>query len=325
MKTNPNLLTYFLTNSLFLGGGLSMIFKLTSHDTYISAIFGTIIGVFIIYILNKVNNNEKNTIFKIIYFLYIISFLFILLIDLSTFLYSYFLPYTPSFLSCLPFIFLATFMNSKSIKHIYYIAIALFPISIFIIILKNLLLIGNISFNNLLPVFISNSRNMFYASIIYGVLSTIPYMLLLNEKIDFKKSIKYYLLANICNLIVIIVCIGSLGVMVNTYSYPEYSVLRKIKIYDFIENIENFISVSWLFDIFITLSLSSIKIKEIFNTQKRFIPFTITTIILYLVYKIISNNYYNSIFIYNYYIYLFIGFILLIPIILFFNKKRITK
>lgn len=336
MKIKKSYLLYFLSRSLFLGGGISTLFLYSSKDAYISIILGILLGIGIIYIINYISkdintslteylkkNDFLNIFIKIIFILYLLFLIFLLLTILATFLYSYFLIFTPSFISCLPFIFLATYLNSKSINKISAIAQVLIVISLTLVLLKTLLLTNNYNFSNLLPILSTKTANIFKTALIFGILSTTPFLTLIDEKITFKENLKYYLISTLTILIVVVVIIIVLGQMVNIYSYPEYSVLRKISLFDFIENVENFISASWFFDIFISLSICALKLKQIINTKNRFIPFIITLIILFIVNKYIANNFYNSMIIYK--SFPIILTIFLITLIVLFIIKKIYK
>lgn len=48
MKKENATILFFLTRSLFFGFGISLICKYTNKDTYIGAIIGSILGLFII-------------------------------------------------------------------------------------------------------------------------------------------------------------------------------------------------------------------------------------------------------------------------------------
>ena len=295
-----NILTYFLTNTLFLGGGLSLIFKYANHDAYISIILGTLLGVIILYIIHKFVINKKLSIpIKILYYIYLLSIVFIVLITLSTFISSYYLTKTPSIISCIPLIILAIY-SSKNITKISYVAIPLFVISISIIIFKSAILITDIKLSNIYPILSSNIYDLFKATFIYAIFSTTPSILLLNEKVEFKKSLKYYLISSILILITTFILITTLGSLVNTLSYPEYSILRRVKLLNSIENIEGILAITWIFDIFITLSICSNKIKELSNTNSNLLPFILITLIMFVINLTINSNYHNLIVIYNY-------------------------
>ena len=335
MKTNKALIAYFLSRSLFLGGGISTLFLYSSKDAYIAIILGTLLGTGIVYLISKVSTtlplvdylkkaNFLNIVIRIIFSFYLLFLIFITLTILATFLYSYFLPFTPSFISCLPFIFIATFLNTKTINKIIYVAQILFVISLSLIILKTILLTNEFNFSNLLPIFSTDVNSLFKTSLIFAVLSTSPFLVLIDEKISFKQNLKYYLISMLTILIVVLSITIVLGEMVNIYSYPEYSVLRKISLFKFIENIENFVSAGWFFDIFICLSMCSLKLKQTLNVQNNIVPFIIVLGTLWLVSEFVANNFLNSIAIYKVFPQI-LGSFIIILIILLGLKKIILK
>ena len=114
MKKN-SIYIYFLSHFLFLGFGFAKMTNLSSNDTYIATFLGTLLGIGILYIICALSkkitcpfnqyfkeNNFFNIIFKTVFLIFVIFNIFLLFIILSNFLYSYFLPFTPSFASCLP-------------------------------------------------------------------------------------------------------------------------------------------------------------------------------------------------------------------------------
>lgn len=334
MKKNTNLFIYFLAHFLFLGGGFARICELSNTDTCIAFILGTLIGIIIIYLISKVSSDipfkeyiKKNTflniIIKLIFLIYILFNLLILFVILSGFLSSYFLPLTPSLISCLPFLIFATFLASKKIKGIYNVAFVLIFLSLFIIILKTFLLTNEFHYDNLFPILSLKTTSIFKAAVIYAVISTSPIFILVNEKLDFKSSAKYYLLSS-CTLIMVAFTISLiLGKMINVYSYPEYTILRRIKFFNFIENIENFVCINWFFDLFISLSIFILKMKETLNIKNNIVPFLISFGVLYLVNTYFSNNFYNTMILYNIFPYICGGFI--ITFIITFSIKKLTS
>ena len=88
MKKNSNLLIYFLSRSLFLGGGISTLFLYCSKDAYIAIILGTLLGIGIIYIISRIKISKPfniylqeksviNILIKFIFICYIIFGIFI--------------------------------------------------------------------------------------------------------------------------------------------------------------------------------------------------------------------------------------------------------
>ena len=85
--------------------------------------------------------------------------------------------------------------------------------------------------------------------------------------------------------------------LLQVYSFPEYMVLKNIRIFGFIENIESFISSIWLFDVFIMVSLANKKLIELFNDQIISISYIVmltvfTTLVIIPNYNLILLIYY---------------------------------
>ena len=218
---------------------------------------------------------------------------------------------------------MASFLASKKIKGIYNVAFVLIFFSLFIIVLKTLLLTNEFHYDNLFPILAVKTTSIFKASLIYAVISTSPIFTLINEKLEFKSSLKYYLLSS-CTLIMVAFTISLiLGEMINVYSYPEYTILRRIRFFKFIENIENFICINWFFDLFISLSIFILKIKETLNIKNNIVPFLMSFGILYLVNTYFSNNFYNAMILYNVFPYVCGGFIIIF--ILLFSIKKLSN
>lgn len=327
MKSNSNLFLYFLSHFLFLGGGFAKIADISKTDMIISSILGFLIGVIVLYIINKIKFNKKineslknNTLyslsFRFIYICYILFNILVIFVFLSSFLYSYFLPYTPSIVACLPFLILAFYLGSKNIKEIYNVAFILLVIGIFIVLVKTLLLSNEFNINNILPILDAGRLNIFKGSLVYAILSISPCFILIDEDITFKESFKYYFLANLTNMIVILTISLILGNMVNIYSYPEYTILRRINFFRFIENIENFICINWFFDLFISLSIFINKLKFSFNKKNNIIALALSFGVLIVVSKFFANNYYNAIVLYKYFSMICGGFIIIFILLL---------
>ena len=135
-----------------------------------------------------------------------------------------------------------------------------------------------------------------------------------------KDYIISYIITNIISLIICFAIVSILGrSLINMYSYPEYMVLKKIQISSFIENVENFISLLWLFDLYYLTSYSIKKINGILTTK-------IGTVLIFLITVIdsfvINNNYEYLLYIYKRVPYIL--YILVIPILILANKKRVN-
>jgi len=116
-----------------------------------------------------------------------------------------------------------------------------------------------------------------------------------------------------------------LGELINVYSYPEYTILRRIKFFKFIENIENFICINWFFDLFISLTLFITKIKDTLNIKNNIVPFLVSLSILYIVNKYFANNFYNTMFLYKFFPYICGGFIIVLLVLASIKKLYKSK
>lgn len=322
MKANNNIYIYSLSHYLFLGLGFSTLLKISAKDTYIAGILGFLLGIIILYLIYKLSQFKENIIFKIIYFIYLIFNIFLLFLVLSNFLFSYFLPFTPSFISCLPFLLLSIYLASKEKETLSNIASIFLFINLFIILLKSFLLTNNLNISNLTPILSLKTTSLFKSTLIYSLLTTFPLFLLINEELDFKKMLKYYSLSNLTNILNLLFITLILGNITNIYSFPEYAILRRINILSFIENIENFICLNWFFDLFITLTILLKKLKSNLKLSSNISPLLITLPLLYIVNNYFSNNFLNTIFIYNNYIYLIYIIFLLLLLVIIYSKKK---
>ena len=192
-----------------------------------------------------------------------------------------------------------------------------------IFIFKSSVLVVDIDINNIFPILNTNINDIFKATLIYAILSTSPSLLLINEKMTYKQALKNYLISSLFLIITSFILIATLGNLITTLSYPEYSVLRKIRLLKFIENIEGILAITWIFDIFIALSLASYQVKQLFNKKNNYIPFCLLTSIMFFIYLSVNSNYSHLLIIYHYHILvlLIITMLLMTTILIFSNKK----
>lgn len=323
-KNQNRALSFFLTRALFLGGGISNIFALCGKDAWISAILGILLGIFFLYLINYCSKHLK-TITKPIKILLFIFYLVLLIYNIlffSTLVSAYYLTHTPSFLICLPIVLLLIFITSKHVKCVGRIASIIFPITFFITILKVLLLTPNANFEFFLPIYTTSFSNIFISSLYYAILSTFPFVLLIEEKITFKEELTNYLIGSITTILVVVNITSIFGdTLVRIFSYPEYAILRKIEFFEFFENVENIIAFIWLCDIFMILSLTMNRLKHLLKSNKKA---SLCLIIISLIISLyIEKRYELVLFIYNHYIYVFA--LLFVLIIFSLLKMCLTR
>ncbi len=330
MKVKNASVLYFLTRSLFLGFGFSLLYTSSNKDTFIGAILGTFIGLLFTYIysyLIKLKNNQTlKDIFKsklglITRIMYLIATLIILLYVLviyKIFVTSFLLVSSPELFVTIPFLILAIFLAFKNLTIIKRIAASLLPISIIIAIITYLSLIGYVETTNYLPILNNNPLNIFKTALIFGGISSLPNILTIHLQNETKSFIKYYLIAAIILIINIIFISGVLGEsLINIFRFPEYIVLKLIKLFQFIEKVENILSVIWIFDLFITATMAIYSIKELVPQKNNKIStILILLIMIFIIDNIFAFNYVNELIIYH--ILPLLSYIIIIPLIVLF-------
>ena len=317
----------FIGISFYLGFGYSLLLSLANTDALICLILGSTIGFGIIWGLEylktkNIKNNVFNKILTIIFSLFLYSQIVFVF---QTFASSFFLLKTPIWFLGLPIPFLIYKISKQGIKTIGLLAECLLPIALFLVLLTYLGLLKNIHLDYLTPVFKSNTINILEGSLLVSMYSSAPYFLLLNIPLK-KNKLKIKFLA--CQIFTTLTCffiITALGPnLINIYRYPEYMLLKEINIFNFIEKVENIISIAWLFSLFILLSLCGYNLKENLKFKNKDYLFIISLILLYLFSLLESTYYIEELKLYYILRYVFLGFISLFFITNLLHTKKIS-
>ena len=302
-----NKLAYFVTKSSMFGVGFFLLCNLNNKNTYISIILGTILGLAIIYIYkliknNTINNNLQNTlkttpigkIFNILLFIFYIYLLCITILIITTFINSFYLIKTPKIVIIIPLILISLYLNFKESIVLSNLSNLAFYFSLFIVNIFSLLLIPYGKIDELYPLLNYDNLNIIKGAIIYASISSIPLILVNNYDIDIKNTYKNYLIGSLVNLSIVIGTTLALGNnLLNVYRFPEYAVIKQIKIFDFIENIENMSAFGWYAESFIVISLIIYNIKLSIPKKHNKLLLTIITSIFTILSTIIFGNNYD--------------------------------
>lgn len=292
-------LTHFFSKALFLGIGVSKVLIDARESAIFSLILGTLLGVFIMWFISKLNYYEMNGFKKIVMFI-LIFILFIIGIDeLTNLITSIYLIDSNNFFVMLPLLLVILYMNSKDISVNLKIANMLLFIFDGMVLISFISLIPEIDVLNYLPLFNVSFKKILFAAFEFALFSTVPNILYggikrnFNSKKTNNKLIKRYLLSNLFISIIIITTQGVLGIeLVELFKFPEYVVLKKISLLDFINNIENILSFCLIFVIYIYLSICSKQLYDMcYETfKKKWIYPVFLIISLYLISKNIFDN-----------------------------------
>ena len=330
-----NKLAYFISKSSMLAIGYFLLFKYVGYSSWISVILGTLIGIIIIYIYTKIKKvlNKKylqdilkkhklGKIFLIILILFYSLLIIINLLVLSMFVNSFYLLNTPKYIIIIPFLLLAIYLIYKDKYVLLSLSNLLFYGSLLIVVIFSFLLIPYLDISELLPLSF-NSLDIIKCSLIYASITCIPEIIVLNYYNNNKNIYKDYLIGSLLNLIITLGTILGLGNLIKIYSFPEYDVLKQIKILDFIENIENISALGWYSELFMVLTTIIDNLKESLpNRYNKQLLLIIILIISYITAFVIGGNYIITIKLIYIYPYILLVFFLFFIILLFFLKYK---
>ena len=339
-----NKLTYFIARSSMFGIGFFLLFQNAGKDAWISIILGTLLGLMVLYVYNQIkynlnnkdlnyilNNSILGKIYNVIFIIFYLYLMIIILMLLPLFVNSFYLTNTPKIIVNIPFIVLAIYITFKGKSVIENLSNFLWFISLIIILFFAISLTGYINFNNLIPVFTNGPNNIIKCALIYASVTSIPQIITINYSNDFKHTIKDYLLSSVTIFIIVFFTIIAMGEpLLKIYSFPEYTVLRQIKILNFVENIENISAFIWYFDLFIMLSTLTNNLKQSLPRKYNLIYFYLLTIIVLIISSLILGGNYIYILniVYFYPISLLIFFAIFLTLLIYLkikNKKNITS
>ncbi len=329
---------YFLTRALFLGIGFSLITGLVKQDSIFSFIIGTLIGLFFIFLINKIQkqkgNKSLNEVLKEMHglgiFLRIVLIIFglVLLTEGLTFFQlfaSSFLVKTPPYFISLPLILLILKISRDGITTTFRVASCLFPISFILTIISQLGLFGYADYHNILPLFVSKPMDIIRSILYYTSLSVAPYLFMLMTKQQNENATPSYLVGSITLIVKMFLIIAIVGpLLASLYRFPEYVILKEIKLLDFIEKIENIVALSWVFDHFVYMAIAALFIRELLPQKNLNKSHTLLLIGVYLLAIFCVGKYYTNelTMYYSLPIFALVIILLVIPILYIYTKKK---
>jgi spore germination protein KB len=332
-------LSYFLSRSFFLGFGYSVILSITSKDSWICFILGTLLGICFIYAISKIKEHmQKKTIkeylqdhkiMKVIiltsFFLFNLFMISQLLFALETFASSFFLINSPTFFILIPIMFLIYRITVKGWNTIGRIAEIFLPISLVIVIFSIVILTPYGTLDKFLPIMTQDTFQMIRSTLMVAFYTSSPFLLLLNAPMNDHKLIRKYLFGTISIILIGILIIAVLGPnLIQIYRFPEYMILKKIKVFQFLEKIENIISITWILDVFMTLSMIGQNIKMTLPKKWNNILFLSLLVMIFFFVIYLGEIYFIEIQVYAIMPMILGGFEILL-ILLFFFYRFIQK
>ena len=303
MKKNNNernilSLIQFFAKALFIGIGISNILEKAKESTIFVIILGTLFGAFLLTLINKFNYKNIKGIRKWSMFILVFILLVIGLEELINLISSIYLIDTNKFFIALPLLLVLLYLNTKDISVNFKISSILVIVCNSIYFVAVLGLISEVKTLNFLPLFNVPFSKTLFISLEFAIYSITPCILFggINNSIENinKKMIKEYIGSNLVLSSIFLLTQGVLGInLINLFKYPEYVILKKINLLDFINNVENILSFCWLFMIFMYLSICSKQLYDI--TYETFNKKWIYPLFLILSIYFISSNLFDNV------------------------------
>lgn len=343
-------LVSFTILSTLIGIGFNNVVNIAKVDSYISIILAYIIGFIPILLFIYLFNQEK-TLNELIIDTFgkipgtIINYLLLIPIgiigicsvySICNFMVSQFLSDTPIIILYVVPSVVILYGLIKGIESLSRTSLILYIITIILVIITVLGLAPQIEFDNFKPMLENGITKPLKASLIFTLSDIIPVFIVLaiskknivNKEKTTKSIIVFYTLAIIIIFLNIAMTIGTLGIhLTDMYQYPEYLVLKQISFFNFLDRIENFVTIQWIFRTFILVSLVVYYIKNTIkkDTNSKLIPALILTTIIILDLVLFKNNTTFTNFVSKIYPYsnlLLFVLIIIISITVFIKNKR---
>jgi Uncharacterized membrane protein len=333
-------IAYFLTRSSFVGMSFHILITYAKQDAWISVLLSYIIGILFICLINNIMKYQNDKSFRdtcislfpktypLIIGVLVLGIFFITVINfgnLGNLVASQFLNKTPLIIIWITFLIPIIYIISKKKIIIARVSLILFYFSIILFIISTLGSFSQIELLNFKPLL---QNSIVPSSFTYFGLNIGPlFLITLFPHKEFNKSIwKGYLLSAISLLVITMTIIGTLGYNLSSlYHYPEIHILKNT--YQGILNyqLENFLAIQWIFDIFIFCSVGIKWCNEMLTIKEEKKAFILPLLLIMFAF-IFFNNLNNSFlpFISNIYFIFFlsISFIFVAKILI---KKAIKK
>ncbi|MBR2997525.1 MAG: GerAB/ArcD/ProY family transporter [Bacilli bacterium] len=333
---------FFISETLFLSVGLSDILNKSLNDAIISGIIGIILSFIFLYLILKFNDYEKdlnifgkldklygkligNIISIILVILSILYFIY-LLWSQNIYVQNKYLEETSSIITTLFFLLPVLYLVKKDMKVISKVSIAVFFVTILELLFSYLNLFNKIDLNNYLPIFNTKISNILISSIKYASYSITPVIFLLvtpknsiNNPDKLNRNLYIInLISGIKFIIVVSFLIGIFGIdLSKLFYYPEYSLVKKINTLNFIQNVQNILTINSIYKLLISEVLSLFFIKTYFEYKNynKIIFYIMIIISVLLSFNLFSNSTIGYNFIKDYYVFIYTIPILLLIII----------
>ncbi len=331
-------MSFLLPITMFFGIGLSNIVSKSEESFWLSILIGILFGTLILLIVNKIFMSNKrsildnaNKIEAIFYIFIAIIYIMLGISILNNLIVSIYLTEVNPFIISLPLILLIIYISYKGETIVARISVIILGLCLLLAFGIFLTLFSEIKLSNFMPFLNIPPLKIIGQGLRYGIISTAPLILLgcfgTDEIDNYKRYsiIKSYLVSSLFILTIFVITVGIMGVeMTKLYRYPEYIVLKRISLFKFINNIENFMTFFWILIYILFILMSGIFLKKSLQkitTKKWIFPLILTTLLFILYFTVFKQINY-LLYSYKYQSHILAGCLLLFFIV---NIKYIIK
>lgn len=302
--------------ALFSGIGTHNIIKIAEVDSYISVLISYLLGAIPLLLFLAIFHYKKDldikdkinylfgkylgTIINYLINILVLAIGVILIYNISNFAISQFLAETPLLAFMLLLGVILIYNVSLGIENIGRVAIVFLTIICFLTIISTTGVLVDFEMSNIKPILEHGIKNPFMGGLSLTLTNVVPIFMLLiipRNKVEKEAQINkhvilFYTLAFIFMFLAIFLTLGSLGIyLCDLYQYPEYTVLKKISLFGFLDRIENFIYIKWILNSIICLTLVIYYIQQsVKKSSTKLVPTIITGLLIFLSLWIFENN-----------------------------------
>ena len=344
----------FIIVATIPGIGTTNTIQIAGIDAYLGVIVAGILGVIALIIVKIIGDYNHNKNFneiideffgkyfgffvKIIVCAVVLTMGIVTMYSICNLVISQFLSTTPMFFISLAMGLVIFYNVSKGLEVMGRVGVILLFFTLLLFTTAVLSLIVQVDVSNLKPMLASGIDEPLWSGVLLSLTSVVPIIMLpiipRNKVFDKtklnKKIIIFYALAILMAFLTVFLTIGILGGnLASFYQYPEYTALKKISLFGFLDRVENLISIQWLFRAYMMLCFIVYFLKETVKKESnsKLLIFIFTAIIVVgSVYAFQSNTRFNAfiikIFPYTNLVLLVIAFILAVLIVI---KKGLSS
>ena len=352
------ILVFFIIHGGIFGTGINLLVKIAEEDMWLSTIIGSILGFipFYLYISLSTKYPDKN-IFEIIetcfgksfgkvlvsiVTLFAISFTLFCFWSLTNLISSQYLYKTPQLFVYILFAIPIVYILSKGIKVALRSVIVIFLGTIILYVATFISLAPQANILNLYPILKDGIAPVFYGAFGFVAYCITPLLFIGAIPVHYYEDKEHYKKYMIISYIISCITVFAIPFLVITifgidlaqlYQYPEFQILRRVSFGGFIERVESTLSIQWIFELFVLITIGMYFIKQgiyhVFHVRKNWLKIGLNGLFLILA-IVISINFFHSntmanqfsIRVYPFVCYSFLLFFLLIYIFITFKKKR---